>query len=247
MRTLFALTHDQRRLHRQIKHRRWLDPSRPPVEDQRHLRKRLGDLLGPLQRLTAMLRRRRRDQWPTERRRNRPWHRMIGHANADLGSLGRNDLRHLTRRRQDERVRPRQQPLEQPIRRVVNGHIAGNVRQVHTDQRQRLRLGHPLPLIEPLDRCLAGQIAAQPVDGIRRVGNDLTRTQRRDRSGDLPWLRVGGVYLKQHARQHTPLPLVPRKKRAGPLTHTIRQTPTLPPSRHFSTENKDLPWYSWPL
>ena len=98
---------------------------------------------------------------------------MVGHPNSDLRSFRRDDLGHFSRRRQDEGVRPRQQPLEQPVRCVVHGHIAGNVGQIDTDQRQRLALGHSLELIQPLHRRFVVEVAPQPIDGIRRVSNDL--------------------------------------------------------------------------
>ena len=83
---------------------------------------------------------------------------------------------------------------------VLDDGVAGDAPEIGADERELLRVIHLLDLIKPVDRLLAEEIAADAVDGVGRIADDLAGLERFGGAPDLARLRVHRIDGKQHGR-----------------------------------------------
>ena len=95
-------------------------------------------------------------------------------------------------------VRPGQISLQEQEGAVLDDRVARDVGEVGADERELLRLVHLLDLVEPVDRPLVEEIAAQPVHRVGRITDDFAGFERVDGTADLARLGMVGIDRKQH-------------------------------------------------
>jgi hypothetical protein len=81
---------------------------------------------------------------------------------------------------------------------VLDDRIVSDVGEVRADESERVRAVHLFDLIETVRRLLVGEVAAQPVDGVGRVRDDVARLQRFHGAADLPRFGMIGIHREDH-------------------------------------------------
>src|SRR5687767_8828653 len=123
---------------------------------------------------------------------------MVRDANAHGLTKALHGAWDVVRRFQDEAVGARQVLAEYLENAIVHDRVARDFGHVAADEGEPLRPLHALDLVEPVQRFLVQHVAAEAVDGVRRITDDLTRFERVDRTADLAGLGPEGIDLEQH-------------------------------------------------
>jgi hypothetical protein len=122
---------------------------------------------------------------------------------ADAGRallLVDDELGHLARGRQHQRVRPGKDALGQLVGELREVHVLGRGREIGADQRHAVIRLHLLGLEDALDPVLGLDGAADRVAGVRGIGGDAAAME--DVHGLLDLARIRGTVGGQLDSQH---------------------------------------------
>jgi hypothetical protein len=90
-----------------------------------------------------------------------------------------------TRRgRHDQRQRPRPEALAEHQRGVVEDTFASRRRETGDMRDQRVEAGPAFGGVNSRDRLAARRVGAEPIDGLGREGDELSRCEQLRRAGD---------------------------------------------------------------
>lgn len=121
--------------------------------------------------------------------------RMIGHPDAHCFLASEHDFRDHLGPGKDEGVRAGQILPHQPVGGIADMAEITDIGQGSAHEAERFVLGPSFYLIDPFNRLLVKNIAADAIHGIRRVADYSSALQQFDNLGYQSRLGIAGVYF----------------------------------------------------